>query len=196
MRIRCADHVTPLYPQKLALTSPTGGGRSVGIVLSRTKATELTWCSLCVECFVRISDQPAVFAIYVINWLVFITVVESVYSAVRTDSLYKADYVKSLKKLNYRITGFFLAGAVVWHLKITHVLLIWFFLNSVYVTRLHILVAFFSNIDWYLRWQIQSSWDDKITVWCIKKGPGLPDFLYCSAPRAVGSYFLRIVTAA
>jgi len=37
---RCADHVTPLYPQKLALTSPTGGGRSVGIVCVRTKATE------------------------------------------------------------------------------------------------------------------------------------------------------------
>jgi hypothetical protein len=37
---RCADHVTPIYPQKLALTSPTGGGRSVGIVRSRTKATE------------------------------------------------------------------------------------------------------------------------------------------------------------
>jgi len=37
---RCADHVTPLYPQKLALTSPTGGGRSVGIVRSRTKAAE------------------------------------------------------------------------------------------------------------------------------------------------------------
>jgi len=33
--------VTPLYPQKLALTLPTGGGRSVGIVRSRTKATEL-----------------------------------------------------------------------------------------------------------------------------------------------------------
>jgi len=31
--------VTPLYPQKLALTSSTGG-RSVGIVRSRTKATE------------------------------------------------------------------------------------------------------------------------------------------------------------
>ena len=42
MGIRCADHVTPLYPQKLALTSPTGGGRSVGIVRSRTKATEFT----------------------------------------------------------------------------------------------------------------------------------------------------------
>jgi hypothetical protein len=35
------DHATPLYSQKLALTSPTGGGRSVGIVRSRTKATEL-----------------------------------------------------------------------------------------------------------------------------------------------------------
>jgi hypothetical protein len=42
MGIRCADHVTPIYPQKLALTSPTGGGRSVGIVHSRTKATEFS----------------------------------------------------------------------------------------------------------------------------------------------------------
>ena len=42
---RCADHVTPHYPQMLALTSPTSGGRSVGIVRVRTKATEfsLTW---------------------------------------------------------------------------------------------------------------------------------------------------------
>jgi hypothetical protein len=32
MGIRCAYHVTPLYPQKLALTWPTGGSRSVGIV--------------------------------------------------------------------------------------------------------------------------------------------------------------------
>jgi hypothetical protein len=29
-----------LYPQKLALTSPTSDGRSVGIVRSRAKATE------------------------------------------------------------------------------------------------------------------------------------------------------------
>ena len=43
MGTRCADHVTPLYPQKLALTSPTGGGRSVGIVRSRTKATEFIY---------------------------------------------------------------------------------------------------------------------------------------------------------
>ena len=60
----CADHVTPLYPQKLVLTSPTGGGRSVGIVRVRTKATEfffywsrdaptgLTFnnCTLCPHC--------------------------------------------------------------------------------------------------------------------------------------------------
>ena len=42
MGTRCADHVTPLYPQKLALNSATGGGRSVGIVRVRTKATEFT----------------------------------------------------------------------------------------------------------------------------------------------------------
>ena len=41
--IRCADHVTPLYPQKLALISPTSGGRSVGIVRSRTKAAEFSF---------------------------------------------------------------------------------------------------------------------------------------------------------
>jgi hypothetical protein len=35
------DHATPHYPQKLALTSPTSGSCSVGIVRSRTKATEL-----------------------------------------------------------------------------------------------------------------------------------------------------------
>ena len=43
MGTRCADHVTPLYPQKLALTSPTDGGRSVGIVRVRTKATEFSF---------------------------------------------------------------------------------------------------------------------------------------------------------
>jgi hypothetical protein len=32
---------TPFYPQKLALTSPTTSGRSVGIFRSRTQASEL-----------------------------------------------------------------------------------------------------------------------------------------------------------
>jgi hypothetical protein len=36
-----ADHATPLYPEKLALTLLTSGDRSVGIVRSRSKATEL-----------------------------------------------------------------------------------------------------------------------------------------------------------
>jgi hypothetical protein len=36
---RCIDHAT-LYPQKLALPSPTSGSLSVGIIRSRTQATE------------------------------------------------------------------------------------------------------------------------------------------------------------
>jgi hypothetical protein len=32
-----------LYPQKLAITSPTSGGRSVGIVRSRTQAMEFSF---------------------------------------------------------------------------------------------------------------------------------------------------------
>jgi hypothetical protein len=36
------------FPQKLALTSPTSGGRSVCIVSSRTKATEFSFFSVCV----------------------------------------------------------------------------------------------------------------------------------------------------
>jgi hypothetical protein len=35
------DHAPPIYPQKLALTSPISDGCSVGIFHSRTKATEL-----------------------------------------------------------------------------------------------------------------------------------------------------------
>jgi hypothetical protein len=38
-----------LYPQKLALTSPTSGGHSVGIVRSRTQTTEF----VCF-CFIRV----------------------------------------------------------------------------------------------------------------------------------------------
>jgi hypothetical protein len=38
--IRRADHVAPSIRKELVLTSPTSGGRSVGIVRSRTQATE------------------------------------------------------------------------------------------------------------------------------------------------------------
>jgi hypothetical protein len=39
--IRRVDYATPLYLQNMAITTPTSGGRSVGIVRSQTKATEL-----------------------------------------------------------------------------------------------------------------------------------------------------------
>jgi hypothetical protein len=52
---------------------------------------------------VWISEQTATFALYVINRLVFITAVESVYGAVRTDCLYKADYVSYLKGHNMMV---------------------------------------------------------------------------------------------
>jgi hypothetical protein len=38
--IRHADHVAPSIRKKLAITSPTSGGRSVGIVRSRTQTME------------------------------------------------------------------------------------------------------------------------------------------------------------
>jgi hypothetical protein len=38
--IRHADHVAPSIRKKLALSSPSSGGRSVGIARSGTKATE------------------------------------------------------------------------------------------------------------------------------------------------------------
>jgi hypothetical protein len=41
--IRYADHLAPTNPKKLALTSPTSGARSVGIVRSRTQATEFSF---------------------------------------------------------------------------------------------------------------------------------------------------------
>ena len=63
MGIRCVDHVTPLYPQKLALTSPTGGGRSVDIVRSRTKATDFFFFCLSVENFTNDPSGPCNFEV-------------------------------------------------------------------------------------------------------------------------------------
>jgi hypothetical protein len=48
-------------------------------------------------CFVRILEQTATFALYSIKILFFITEVESVYSAVRAESLHKTDHLSSLK---------------------------------------------------------------------------------------------------
>ena len=54
---RCADHVTPLYPRKLALTSPTGGGRSFVIIRVRTKATEFFLGSNVVTCHLKTNSR-------------------------------------------------------------------------------------------------------------------------------------------
>jgi hypothetical protein len=48
-------------------------------------------------CFVWISEQTAAFALYDVNRFVFITEMESVYYAVRAESLYKNEHSSSLK---------------------------------------------------------------------------------------------------
>jgi hypothetical protein len=51
-----------LYPQKLSLTSPTNGGRSVGIVRSRTQATKFCF-SLCFAGEVSVASTARIFYI-------------------------------------------------------------------------------------------------------------------------------------
>jgi hypothetical protein len=59
--IRCADHTTPLYQQDLALTSPTSGGHSVGIVRSRTKAKDFVLIFLfCYQHFTEVLNLLSV----------------------------------------------------------------------------------------------------------------------------------------
>jgi hypothetical protein len=48
--------------------------------------------------FVRISEQTATFTLYLINRFVFIPEVESVYCAVRPESLYKTDVIRPQRK--------------------------------------------------------------------------------------------------
>jgi hypothetical protein len=58
--IRCAGHATPSIRQKkLALTSPKCGGRSVGIVRSRIKATEFSY--LPINRLVHVTETQCVF---------------------------------------------------------------------------------------------------------------------------------------
>jgi len=61
-------------------------------------------------CFVFIWEQTATCATYSINWLVFITEIKSVYSAVRTGSLNKAVCSSSLK-VNH-VKGIHLLGSL------------------------------------------------------------------------------------
>ena len=45
-------------------------------------------------CLVRFSEQTETFALYFIKWLVFVTELESVYCAVRIESLYNTDTIR------------------------------------------------------------------------------------------------------
>jgi hypothetical protein len=49
VRIHHDDHVAPSIRKKLAITSQTSGGRSVGIVRSRTQTMEFVLLTLFVE---------------------------------------------------------------------------------------------------------------------------------------------------
>jgi hypothetical protein len=62
-----------------------------------------TFCPYIVfMCFVRISGQTAIISLYSINWLVFMTEMESVYCAVRAEYLYiiqtNLSWLKVMKK--------------------------------------------------------------------------------------------------
>jgi hypothetical protein len=51
--IRRADHVALSNSQKLALTSPKNGGRSVGIVFSRSEDTEFSFNVFRIHMFLK-----------------------------------------------------------------------------------------------------------------------------------------------
>ena len=84
-----ANHVSNVTTTQISVAVLTFESLAVTLCSTRFNIQN----SLCVECFVRILEQTATFALYFIKWLVFLTVVGSVYCPIRTDSLYKADYV-------------------------------------------------------------------------------------------------------
>ena len=62
-----------------------------------------------------ISEQTAIISLYSINWLVFITEAESVYSAVRTGSLNKIQFrPKWVKHKKGQFWILFLTGCQIW----------------------------------------------------------------------------------
>jgi hypothetical protein len=66
--IRHADHVAPSFRKTLAITSPTSGGHSAGIVRSRTQTMEFSFSLGSVECQhllvdeIRVDDMSACYA--------------------------------------------------------------------------------------------------------------------------------------
>jgi hypothetical protein len=61
-------------------------------------------------------SQDSDFALYIINRLVFITVFESVYSAVRADSLHKADCVECFVQITEQTATLLYTSLTDWFL--------------------------------------------------------------------------------
>jgi hypothetical protein len=57
-----------LYPQKLALTSPTSGGRSVGIFRSRTKATEFSFRPIRSTKIMKMTQVYDMWTVNILHW--------------------------------------------------------------------------------------------------------------------------------
>jgi hypothetical protein len=99
--IHRTDHATPLYTQKLALTSPTSGGRSVSIVRSRTKATELVIIVIIIIIIIIIVIMMILLVVVVIIMMVmmqfvFIPSVNSMWTS--GDNIkHKLQYRKAMK---------------------------------------------------------------------------------------------------
>jgi hypothetical protein len=61
------------YPRKLALTSPTSGGRSIGIVRSRTEATEFSLVFLIIIIICLVTLLLSVHQFFTLGVLLFLT---------------------------------------------------------------------------------------------------------------------------
>ena len=66
--------------------------------------------------FVWLSEETVTIALYIINGLIFITEVESVYCAIRTEFLYKTDKCRS-ERVNWQ--GYFLSKIIFSQLNVT-----------------------------------------------------------------------------
>ena len=93
LRLRSQNHPTSCYIVIFNLLKPTGYVMHHQFNIQQLYALP----HAVFMCFVFIWEQTATCATYSINWLVFITEMKSVYSAVRTGSLNKAVCASNLK---------------------------------------------------------------------------------------------------
>jgi restriction endonuclease S subunit len=69
--IHHADLVAPSIRKKLTITSPTSSGRSVGVVRSRTQATEFSFSYIVFGCKIIVIFKVTYFG-FSIKWNVFL----------------------------------------------------------------------------------------------------------------------------